>query len=71
MGTLAIADALTAPTKTMTLRGIPAPSRVVAAAVSGRAGEFFQHGRRLIYLKRGRRVCWFEWREAQLTLWKE
>ena len=66
MQQLAIEEAFRPPNTTCRLHLVPAPAGITADVLEGRAGWFLQHRRRLIYLKRGRRVCWFQWVERQL-----
>lgn len=55
----------------LVLRTIPRPRGITADVLEGRAGWFAWSTRRLIYLKRGRVVSWYEWQrppEQQLEL---
>lgn len=70
MAACTIAEALKSPDGVARLTAVPGPGGVVADVLDGRAGRFVNHDRTLIYLKRGRAVCWFVWRVKQLELFE-
>lgn len=42
---------------------------IASRMLEGRAGTLLHgRGRKLIYLRKGRRVCWFEWRQVEPML---
>lgn len=53
------------------LHSVPSPAGITADVLEGRFGWLLWGFRRLIYLRRGRYVSWYEWRagtEVQLEL---
>ena len=46
---------------------VPAPGGLSSEHLTGRAGQLKHGRRRLVYLRRGRRVVWFEWQDGQVV----
>ena len=53
---------------TLRLVMVPGPSGLASYALPSRSGELAQHGHRLLWLKRGTRVLWYEFIESEQPL---